>query len=109
MRRRRSYCGARGAGGGGGGERTSGGAGGPGRDRPERLSGRRQPVRVLLPELRHLGRNDRLAVPLVRVPVEIVLVVRLGGIEDLRGAALGHDRVREDRVRLQVGAAEVFY
>src|ERR1041385_1755656 len=57
-----------------------------------------EPLGVLRAELRHLRRDHRPAIALVRVPPEVVLVIRLGGIEDAGGHDFGDDRIVEHPV-----------
>ena len=49
-------------------------------------------MRVLLAELRHLGRNDGPAVALGGVAGEVLLVIILSRVERRRGRDLGHQR-----------------
>src|SRR6201985_1756493 len=50
-----------------------------------------EPLRVLLAELRDLGLDDRPAVRLRRIVLEVLLVVRLGLVERRGAGDLGHD------------------
>src|ERR1041384_545109 len=58
-----------------------------------------EPLGILRAELRHLRRDHRPAIPLVRIAPEVVLAIGLGGIEDAGGHDFGHDRIVEQPLR----------